>query len=148
MPSETAGDLAGLLRPGATPTKVDGVWSFLPPEGGATPALAGWVLRRRDELFDAMRTPPDAGQFADCPAGAAEAARLLGTAQFGQVLNDLREMAAGASASTPTLDFFRSARPADEAAVLDVGCSAGRHLWELAPRLPGRHVGLDVDLLA
>ncbi|MBY0231874.1 MAG: class I SAM-dependent methyltransferase [Gemmataceae bacterium] len=153
--------LAGLLRPdwhGPSPVHLGGVWSFLghaaPPAGSDPLALARWCYAHHAELKPLCGTPgleervkPFVG---DCPAPLDEVARVLRVAQFGQVLNDLDPIRQDVPPKDyPTLTFLRRAlRPAPDAIVLDLGCSSGKHLREAEALIPGRLVGLDIDLLA
>jgi SAM-dependent methyltransferase len=88
--------------------------------------------------------------MADCPVPEAEALEVLRVAQFSQVLNDLRPiMAQELIEDYPTLRFLRQAlMPCDDATVLDLGCSSGKHLREAQLLIPCDVVGLDIDLLA
>ncbi len=155
-------ELAGLMRPdwaGPPPVNVGGVWSFLghsaPPGDGL--ALARWIYRHHREIQPMCGAPDVAarlraspGLMADCPASVEEVTEAAGVAQFGQVLNDLDRIRQHARpAEYPTLKLLRSAmKPAEDATVLDLGCSAGRHLREAQALVPCRLVGLDLDLLA
>jgi len=120
-------------------------------------ALGRWVLAHHRELQPMcgaadvgtrLRAAP--GLLADCPVPVEEVERVVGVAQFGQVLNDLDPIRQNVLPKDyPTLTFLRSAlKPAADGLVLDLGCSSGKHLREAQMLIPGRMVGLDIDLLA
>src|SRR5262249_4052053 len=110
-------------------------------EGG----MAAWLVehwRRGDAL------PAGAA-----PAGLAEAVaagdldRMITGSTFGQIRNDIRRVVTGTAAPSPTVEFMLArSQVGSESVVLDVGCSAGRHLWELRPRSPRLLAGVDIQL--
>ncbi|MFQ3648876.1 MAG: methyltransferase domain-containing protein, partial [Gemmataceae bacterium] len=137
------------------------VWSFL---GHQTPAadqdplaFARWCIRHADtlkplcgksDLPTRLKALPQV--MADCPVSEAEVLAVLRVAQFSQVLNDLRPIQAHSLIEDyPTLRFLRRVlEPAEQAIVLDLGCSSGKHLREAQLLIPCEVVGLDIDLLA
>ena len=155
---------ARFLRPdwtGPAPVRLGNVWSFLghaaPPPERDPLDLARWCIRYADtlkplcgeaDLPARLKALPQV--MADCPVSEAEALDVLRVAQFSQVLNDLRPiMAPTLIEDYPTLRFLRRVlAPADDAVVLDLGCSSGKHLREAQLLIPCEVVGLDIDLLA
>jgi SAM-dependent methyltransferase len=74
---------------------------------------------------------------------------MVASVPFLQIANDLKRILEGTPAPSETVDFMLSAAHiGSDSRVLDVGCSCGRHLWELTPRSPRLLAGVDISLFS
>jgi SAM-dependent methyltransferase len=75
--------------------------------------------------------------------------RLVSIGDFFQIYNDLRTIQTEEVTASETIRFLvGEARVDPDSCILDIGCSCGRHLWELLGRSPLMLVGLDANLIA
>lgn len=129
------------------------VVNFLGDAGFLMPAkndlsMAAWLQDHRGR-WDSL--PPGAPlsyeQLADETVSASEIDRMVAGSTFAQIRNDLRQILDGVPTPSVTVQFMQSqTRIGPDSTVLDVGCSSGRHLWELVPRNPRSLTGVDVQL--
>jgi ubiquinone/menaquinone biosynthesis C-methylase UbiE len=102
----------------------------------------------------ALQSPEDyCAALARLPAPlavtAGDLAQLTANPHFTQIVHDILRMTGGNQTPSDRLRFlFAQFDGGAESRVLDVGCSCGRHLWELNARQPIHAVGVDVDLPA
>jgi SAM-dependent methyltransferase len=109
-------------------------------------AVAAWLLENW-QRWDALPPGAGPGQLADGGVTAADLERAAAGSTFQQIRNDVRRVVAGTAAPSPTVEFMLAkSQVGPDSVVLDVGCSAGRHLWELAPRAPRFLAGVDIQL--
>jgi SAM-dependent methyltransferase len=117
--------------------------AFLLP-GHNDVSVAAWLLdnwKRWDELPSGTAPAQLTG------VAAADLERVIAGSTFGQIRNDIRRIVEGAAAPSPTVEFMlERSQVGPDSVVLDVGCSAGRHLWELSPRTPRLLAGVDIQL--
>ena len=74
---------------------------------------------------------------------------LVYSGEIHQILSDLERMETGVAEESEIVRFMLDHANIDtDSVVLDIGCSCGRHLWEIAARRPAQIAGLDVHLLA
>jgi SAM-dependent methyltransferase len=121
--------------------------AFMMPSQRDVP-LVPWLVENR-RRFDAARGgpgPTDFGPLADGVVTAQEIHRLASGTTLQQILNDLKRILDGTAAPSPTVEFMlEQTTIGPDSMVLDVGCSAGRHLWEIAPRSPRLMAGADIQ---
>jgi SAM-dependent methyltransferase len=124
-------------------------------------SVVGWVWENLD-AFDAfcraVRQRPERGREAARevlrahPAEGLTGEDLVEFANSGdimQILNDVRALRTDDESRSETLQFMlETAGISAESAVLDVGCSCGRHIRQLTARSPRLLAGVDVNLLA
>jgi ubiquinone/menaquinone biosynthesis C-methylase UbiE len=125
-------------------------------------AVVTWLLENQAAVIAAVgkvdaslhRSPDDyRAALAEIAAGtaghAADLAQLTSNPHFTQIVHDIARMVGGSETSSDRLRFLLAEfQGGPESTVLDVGCSCGRHLWELNARQPILAAGVDVDLPA
>ena len=147
--------------------KLEGpVIDFLGASAGRLPAgndlaMAQWlianhdglraVLRQLEQAHKNPRTAVDA--FVHLTAGSrvtpAQVAEMIASGPIVQIMNDVAQLVTGAARPSETVDFLLAeSHISPDSRVLDAGCSAGRHLFELSARGPRLLVGVDIHLLA
>jgi SAM-dependent methyltransferase len=149
----------------AAPCRWEGpVLNFLGEKAFQLPAandisVAVWLVEDRSHLaavIDGVKSPhgpakeyPGEKLSANSSFSAADVAHMVASVPFLQIANDLQRILEGTPAPSETVDFMLSAAHiGPESRVLDVGCSCGRHLWELTPRSPRLLAGVDISLFS
>jgi SAM-dependent methyltransferase len=142
------------------------VLNFLGDEAFRTPrkndvAMARWLIANRTRVKEAgeelkaahgarvEKSDLDTQKLAANDSVSPEdVASMIESGPFFQILNDLNRFVEGKAPPSETVRFILAqSEIGPDSRILDAGCSAGRHLWELADRQPGLLVGLDVHLL-
>jgi SAM-dependent methyltransferase len=125
-----------------------GAGAFLTPARKDV-AMAHWLLEHRS-AFDPLWSqtgPVDFAQLADAAVSAQDIERMVSGTTFVQILNDCKRIIDGMPAPSPTVEFMRAKSDINaNSVVLDIGCSDGRHLWEIASRGPRLMAGADIQL--
>ena len=130
---------------------------FRLPSGNdrAVAALLAEVRPRLDRAYDRLRdgTAEGPGELMAMAEAAGispvEFSVLVSNGDFLQIYNDLRVIQTGEGPASETAQFLRTeSRVGADSVVLDVGCSAGRYLWEHVGDSPRMLVGVDLNLFA